>query len=628
MDLMVMTNNLDLCSFYETQSQNVASRGYCTGSDDNEEPITEATCTGSGGQWNTQPAFGIPGPQCVAAPVQRDNHLGDGPTGQEVMANFSMPNPGVATLSQAVAAANGVVDTGDRENCVLRLRYNITTADTQVCEDPTHTTREACVNSICPSGQRCAWSSFYVTNSFDDNANPGPNGVTIEGLETAANLDESGLPQQDEDASLGGFLNDAGDTGDTTDSLLELATNTNQYGRTFQDRTHVFSLQSRPATIPDNQMIYNLNVKGKRGNIVQTYPATEYDFTPSPLLTGSSDMVHVQWTGNDNTDNNGNNNGEGTNNEDRHNIVQIAASGMDVPMAAGQTSMFDLSWEMNMEPSTSQFGGPRDEATMVKQMALVKQTGCDANPNNDQDADNCQKLNKAQAKVDMGLMTFKPGTYEYMSSRNNNFSNRSQKASLTTVTTSSVVPDPPSAVVATSLETGSSSNAGAHVTWQDAGTDIPVEGFNRELYWGMAQAASTAGTFAYKVTKSCDGGETWQEAEGCEFTSTNECDVTGLLPGTACLIEVYAMNQKEEWSSPSAVAVVQTADSALSAEMRQALQDELDGKTKLSAGDIVAIVVGVIAFLICIGFIAFLIKRRQPPPPPPPSFTEVGKPDA
>ena len=46
-------------------------------------------------------------------------------------------------------------------------------------------------------------------------------------------------------------------------------------------------------------------------------------FTPQvDLVVGMNDMVHVQWTGNDNTNNNGDNNGEGTNNEDRHNIVQ------------------------------------------------------------------------------------------------------------------------------------------------------------------------------------------------------------------------------------------------------------------------------------------------------------------
>ena len=132
---------------------------------------------------------------------------------------------------------------------------------------------------------------------------------------------------------------------------------------------------------PTTTQIYNLNVKGKRGNTrCDTYPATEYDFTPSRMEVGLDDLVqipssspasppvalssvppcyhaspqhpiyphrlppepalqlvpllpthkplqvHIQWTGNDQTEN-GDNNGEGTNNEDRHNIVQIVNSG-------------------------------------------------------------------------------------------------------------------------------------------------------------------------------------------------------------------------------------------------------------------------------------------------------------
>ena len=82
---MVMTNNLALCQWYKDNSQNVAARGYCKGgATNNLEANNQAACTAAAGTWHVVPPFGIAAPECVTAPVTRDNHLGNTATGNEV----------------------------------------------------------------------------------------------------------------------------------------------------------------------------------------------------------------------------------------------------------------------------------------------------------------------------------------------------------------------------------------------------------------------------------------------------------------------------------------------------------------------------------------------------------------
>jgi len=85
--------------------------------------------------------------------------------------------------------------------------------------------------------------------------------------------------------------------------------NTNQVARTFQDRSYIFYVT--PSTAAQGIEVINVNVRGKRGNIVQTYPAVEYDMIPNKIKVTTNIELDVQWAGSDYNPRRGCNDAEG-----------------------------------------------------------------------------------------------------------------------------------------------------------------------------------------------------------------------------------------------------------------------------------------------------------------------------
>ncbi|KAJ7333542.1 hypothetical protein OS493_017080 [Desmophyllum pertusum] len=186
---------------------------------------------------------------------------------------------------------------------------------------------------------------------------------------------------------------------------LQLALNTAQLARTFQDRTHVFYLKPRTTLVDQfkNSKIVYIWGMGKRGNIVQTYPAMEYRFTPERVTVTTKDVLCFAWSG---SNNNPNNAGEGQARSDRTNVCWVKEGCSSLKPAACS------SLPLEVVDHVKEFNAAK--------LNLHLNTGCYTG-NDDLQA----QLNNAPASCNPPCFRItKPGEYCYMSTRNNNFSNR------------------------------------------------------------------------------------------------------------------------------------------------------------------------------------------------------------
>lgn len=261
------------------------------------------------------------------------------------------------------------------QNCVLRFRYNITTGD----YDP------------------------YRTNASSNN--------------------NDDVISDDPKVDMG-----------VEDLKLQLALNTAQTGRTFEDRSHVFQLVARESGFEDRR-IHNLNVRGKRGHIQQVYPATPYDFIPNELKIQHGDVVHWQWTGSNTHNNKGaGDEGEGKEGTDRHNVVQIAdkkKNYFEMSMFQDPQGMFaggKVLWTPYQGRGGAAGMTPLDKTI---QMATSGYLECEDSCPEGADSKTMDPLmNNAPATFQGMLIEHAIGTYHYMCTRNSNFGKRDQKGTL------------------------------------------------------------------------------------------------------------------------------------------------------------------------------------------------------
>jgi hypothetical protein len=186
-DIAVLTESEKYCDTYTKESQNVKSKYWCRekatgfGATANNEDA----CQGLGEEfeWVAEKSHGIGAPRCILAPWSRDNHLGNGATGKTNSYAWKLPGSG----------QEGCID-DDNCNCVLRIRYNMSSTDLNYDKSDRND------------------PARFIDWSKNEESSP---------------ISDDQISEQDGLA-------------------MELAMDTSQFGRTFQDRSHIFHIKKRP----------------------------------------------------------------------------------------------------------------------------------------------------------------------------------------------------------------------------------------------------------------------------------------------------------------------------------------------------------------------------------------------
>jgi hypothetical protein len=297
------------------------------------------------------------------APFGRDNHLGNAavvdsngglaidPSGQPDNAHFNWNIP---------AGLEG-------KRCVVRIRYNISTNDYNGVADRTPPNKVLFdFSKSCPGGAKNAAAGDVDTDTTVANSQ----------CYNDPRINVNNRPLYNRP-----YVNVFGKLNNVDQPKLSIALNTNQAARTFQDRSFVFRVAARPDGVSDSATIWNLNLRGRRGNIVQCYPSTEYDFNPSILSVTQDDFVHIQFHGSDFNAAKNANNGEGWQYSDRTNLVEMEERGTNFPLPLAKMTLFS-------NPGTALRWGLLDQDPTKCDLTI--KNGDNNEQNNIQ---NCGKLN-------------------------------------------------------------------------------------------------------------------------------------------------------------------------------------------------------------------------------------------